>query len=132
MIVYVIKLFILCSGITANEQVLSIIQHIPLGQVTEDQRYSLRAKSVECVTFQKRDYITQDLLQVVRFMDDVLSLLLQVQADLHATPRPLAISTETTKDAQDAYDKPSTLQVILDHITELDRRVRDLESAFHS
>ena len=131
MIVYVIKLFILCSGITANEQVLSIIQHIPLGQATEDMRYSLRAKSVECVTFQKRDYITQDLLQVVRFMDDVLSLL-QVEADLHATPRPLAISMETTKDAQDAYDKPSTLQVILDHITELDRRVRDLESAFHS
>ena len=107
------------TGFTANEQTLTILQFTPDGRATEDVRYDLRRTAANCVTFQKKIYLTQDLNQVLQFVDDLLELTKGVQATLKDTPPPKVLGRAI---------KEATAANLLTRIHTLEKRMNELES----
>ncbi|CAI8058500.1 hypothetical protein GBAR_LOCUS31810, partial [Geodia barretti] len=80
-------------GFSANEHTMSIYQYVPGGKATEDMRYKLR-RMKDTVTFQRKDYLTQDLQQVISYVDDLLTLLQHVESELRQAIPPTPVDRD--------------------------------------
>ena len=63
---------------------------MPGGKATKDMRYNMRQMK-DTVTFQRKDYLTQDLQQVIGFVDDLLTLLQHVHSELRQAIPPIPV-----------------------------------------
>ena len=82
-------------GFTVNEQLLCILEHKVDRSATEDVTYALRPTPPGTTTFQRKVYITNDLLQMVEFVDDLLALMSGIHK---ASPQPQPLSAPQTEE----------------------------------
>ena len=106
---------------------MSIYQYVPGGKATEDMRYKLRWMK-DTVTFQRKDYLTQDLQQVICYVDNLLTLLQHVESELRQANPPTPVDRDISsrvgsRGVRGTASTDRILQLLLD----IDRRLQTLE-----
>ena len=69
---------------------------MPDGRATQPERYSLRPHRSNCVTFQRKIYVTERLSDVINFIDDLLTLTTMVEEKQPPVPDPELPATPST------------------------------------
>ena len=110
-------------GFTVNEQLLCILEHNVDRRATEDVNFALRPIPAGTLTFQKKVYMTNDLLQMVKFVDDLVALMSGIQK---ASPQPimkeLVLSFPRLVPVKPPTADPESLQEILEKLQVLQCR----------
>jgi hypothetical protein len=102
---------------------------VPDGRATQPERYSLRPHRSNCVTFQRKIYVTERLSDVINFIDDLLTLTTMVEEKQPPVPDPELPATPSTplnSDTEDAGTEEPRGDDFERRLCEVEERLRRL------
>ena len=90
-------------------------------------RYKLRRMN-DTVTFQRKDYLTQDLQQVISYIDDLLTLLQHMESELRQAIPPTPVDRDiSSRVGSRVVQGTASTDHLLQLLVDIDRRLQTLE-----